>query len=112
MESKTRTKAYFSRMLDMRTTKVKQTDQVLLSVCLQLRTQIAQNLAHLKGPPGVQFHERAPDAMDVDELPNLEAKVRFLLPSIHSGRLRSSVSTMGRMVMQCQNHMAFPSSSS
>lgn len=43
----------------------------------QLRTQIAQNLAHLKGPPGVQFHERAPDAMDVDELPNLEAKVRL-----------------------------------
>lgn len=42
---------------------------------LQLRAQIAQNLAHLKGPPGVQFHERAPDAMDVDELPNLEPKV-------------------------------------
>jgi hypothetical protein len=46
-----------------------------LFVLLQLRTQIAQNLAHLKGPPGVQFHERAPDAMDVDELPNLEPKV-------------------------------------
>lgn len=37
----------------------------------QLRAQIAQNLSHLKGPPGVQFHERAPDAMDVDELPTV-----------------------------------------
>jgi hypothetical protein len=52
--------------------------QVLMFVSSQLRTQIAQNLAHLKGPPGVQFHERAPDAMDVDELPNLEAKVCLL----------------------------------
>lgn len=79
VESKTRTEAYFSRMLHMRTTKVNKALQILLFVSLQLRTQIAQNLAHLKGPPGVQFHERAPDAMDVDELPNLEAKARLPL---------------------------------
>lgn len=55
------------------------------SPVLQLRAQIAQNLAHLKGPPGVQFHERAPDAMDVDELPTVEAKV-CLAVSKSSGR--------------------------
>lgn len=34
----------------------------------QLRAQVFANLSHLRAPSGIAFHERAPDAMDVDSL--------------------------------------------
>ena len=52
----------------------------------QLRAQIIQNLSFLKAPSGIDFHERAPDAMDPDSLHAMSREVRPPLGACSSPR--------------------------
>lgn len=53
-------------------------------LCAQLKMRILANICSLDAAPGVQFHERAPDAMDEDDFFDDEDAVRahiFQMPS-------------------------------